>query len=777
MFNRRLLRPYTTAVTSVGPFSVDYLVIAGGGSGNSGGGGGGAGGYRTSYSGKIQGTPFLHYNPSDSSSYSGTGTVITDLSGNNDGDLLGGIESSYDQNHFDIAGNGDGITTSSPVSVNPSTDGMTIEMWFKVKTDVQNYIFSFDGTNTTNFGLSYRSNTNKISWFYKTSGGTVETLETSTVSLNQWHHIVATTDGSNAQIYLDGSLSNSTTSSPANISYNEDLHFGNYFDLAQNSNADIGEIRFYKEGLVDKEVFYNYEVSKNNYGYSYYPSGRLSSAETAFTLETGVSYTATVGAGGDAVFTGTADTATLNSQGNKGGNSTFYNITSIGGGCGAYYPLTSSYLAKNDGGSGGGAVFGGSGGHSAGSTSGTTNQGFGGNGGGLTNANYWSGGGGGAGAAGDNNPSGNGGAGLYSNITGSVVGRGGGGSQGPWQGGTRTPNNFGGGGGGSNVDATDNTGGGGGGGGSTTQSGSNLRQSGDGGDGVIILRYPNTVTASTTGTLVSTQTTVGSDNVLEITSGSGDVSFAAGSGSNGGVTLEANQIMWLDANNANSWTGTGSTWYDLSDNNYDAEITTSVTSTGTVNGATFLNLTTRADYFKIPYSVHGGALNATSGNVVTYIIWMRLPNIPAGVNGLNVILKTAAANTTNNQQYLRYYDPSIEGFNSIYYDQNISADVNPGYIAQVNNNDWMMVVVTNDYSNNTMQFHRYQPNSTTYNNSNLGSVSPINTGNSDVYLFSEPGSVYGGYGEVGEIRAYDTTFTVSELDTKYNDQKSKYGIT
>ena len=88
--------------------------------------------------------------------------------------------------------------------------------------------------------------------------------------------------------------------------------------------------------------------------------------------------------------------------------------------------------------------------------------------------------------------------------------------------------------------------------------------------------------------------------------------------------LEPNQILWLDANNTSSWTGSGTTWYDVSGNGYNATITTTVPSTGTVNGATYLNLSTRADYFKIPYSVHGGALNATSANVVTYIIWMRL---------------------------------------------------------------------------------------------------------------------------------------------------------
>ena len=196
--------------------------------------------------------------------------------------------------------------------------------------------------------------------------------------------------------------------------------------------------------------------------------------------------------------------------------------------------------------------------------------------------------------------------------------------------------------------------------------------------------------------------------------------------------LENNLILWLDANNTNSWTGSGSTWFDVSGNNYNAQIVTPVPSTGTINGATYLNLSTRNDYFKIPYSVHSGGLNMTSGNVITWLYWVRLPSIPVGVNGLNVMFKATPAGLTSNQVYIRYYDPSIEGFNVFVYDNNGTADVNPGYVAPVNNNDWFMFVVSYDFPSNNFQFHRYQPNETNYNNTALGSVSPQQTCYSDI---------------------------------------------
>ena len=246
-------------------------------------------------------------------------------------------------------------------------------------------------------------------------------------------------------------------------------------------------------------------------------SGRNSAVESSLTFNSGVQYTITVGAGG-ATMSVSSDTATLNAGGNTGANSSISGsdittITSLGGGCASYYP-TSGYLAKNNGGCGGGAVFGSSGGHNQGNTSGTSGQGFGGHGGDVSSASTWSGGGGGAGAAGNN--TGTGGVGLDSSITGTSVNRAGGGSPGPWSGGSRGSNGFGGGSAPGGA-GTANTGGGGGGGGSTSQSQSNLRASGNGGSGVVILRLP---TAKYSGTTTGSPTisTDGTDTILTFTS-------------------------------------------------------------------------------------------------------------------------------------------------------------------------------------------------------------------------------------------------------------------
>jgi hypothetical protein len=229
-------------------------------------------------------------------------------------------------------------------------------------------------------------------------------------------------------------------------------------------------------------------------------------------LQSGITYTATVGAGGIGwVNTG----GPVAGDGTNGGDSVFGAVTASGGG----YGRGGTGVGGN-GGSGGGNGGGGTG---AGGL-GTSGQG---NNGGAGIANDCGGGGGGAGAAGSaasagggypNGNGGNGGNGLASSITGSSVtyAGGGGGSALTVAGTSGTGGTGGGGNGGENANGsagTANLGGGGGGGGSSTTS----RNGGDGGSGVVIIRL---LTASYTGTTTGspTVTTDGAYTVVKFTS-------------------------------------------------------------------------------------------------------------------------------------------------------------------------------------------------------------------------------------------------------------------
>jgi len=323
-------------------------------------------------------------------------------------------------------------------------------------------------------------------------------------------------------------------------------------------------------------------------------SGGGASAESSLTLSTNTNYTVTVGAGG------TQNDATAPTSANDGNDSVFSTITSIGGGAGGVRTSNSSGAAR-DGGSGGGGGSFSSGGNQAGS--GTANQGYNGANG-ADGGSYQGGGGGGAAAAGTRP---NGGAGLAVNIlngtnagtasVGEISGSnvyfaGGGGA------GANISAGSGGIGGGGNGctcytmgNGDPNTGGGGGGGamGGTISGG-------NGGSGVVILRYPNSVSATVNGATQASGSpfTEGNDKITVLTSGTGTITFTDSTPTNPDeypingtlrFNTETNKTEYFD----------GTDWYEIVDeyasgfvgpgtNYFDTKLYTGNGSTQSIDG-------------------------------------------------------------------------------------------------------------------------------------------------------------------------------------------------
>jgi len=233
------------------------------------------------------------------------------------------------------------------------------------------------------------------------------------------------------------------------------------------------------------------------------------------TVLTPASYTITVGGGGAGAPAGTGAHPTI--PGGNGGNSSFNGLTALGGGWGgvSYNTQGLGIHFGNSGGSGGGASGYNNDGAAPGyygSGAGTSGQGYRG---GYQGNSYYSGGGGGAGAAGtDGNNRPDGGAGKLTGILGKPFYFGGGGGGASYSLSTGGYGGLGGGGGGALGTAPGGTGGlawgdyggggaccswantpggngaintGGGGGGGAHYNATN--KGGDGGSGIVIIRY------------------------------------------------------------------------------------------------------------------------------------------------------------------------------------------------------------------------------------------------------------------------------------------------
>jgi hypothetical protein len=221
------------------------------------------------------------------------------------------------------------------------------------------------------------------------------------------------------------------------------------------------------------------------------PGNRITVTATAFPI--------TVGAGATAL-PGPSPSGPSNSPGS---NSIFSTITSAGGGGGASNRGGSPSPSRvaGCGGSGGGSSYYATGNTGSGNTPSVTPPQ--GNGGGAAKSApagpaYGSGGGGGAsatGSAGSTSKGGDGGAGVASEITGSNIARSGGGGGASWEDGPPSSQGAGGNGGGgaggadtgnAGVAGTVNTGGGGGG---ASGASGEVNLGGNGGSGIVIIRY------------------------------------------------------------------------------------------------------------------------------------------------------------------------------------------------------------------------------------------------------------------------------------------------
>jgi hypothetical protein len=248
---------------------------------------------------------------------------------------------------------------------------------------------------------------------------------------------------------------------------------------------------------------------RTSYGSS---SGGGQNALNSLDLATATDYTVTVGAGGN------KGSGTFTNNAAAGSNSVFDTITSTGGGKGAARTGSATPNNGGTGGSGGGGSgkSGGGAGGSGGSRTSSPLQGF--NGGSGISAASIDGGGGGGGASevGTNATNGgqaDGGDGLSVSITGSSVAyAGGGGGNGNGVGGS-------GGGGTHQTNGTNNRGGGGGGAYSS-------QTAGNGGSGIVILRYPDAYTITIGAGLTGSTATDGSDKVTTFTAGTGTISFS-----------------------------------------------------------------------------------------------------------------------------------------------------------------------------------------------------------------------------------------------------------
>ena len=207
-------------------------------------------------------------------SYPGSGTTLTDLSGNgynatlfnsptystSDSGVLRYAKSSYQY-----------ATAPNPGDINR----WTLETWVKFNEATvagTNAIITgqYDLVSKLNFVLGTAdslSNTIKTGYF---NGAWRYTSSGQAVSIGSWYHFVGTYDGSTISLYTNNSLT-STLSYSGTAASGGEVRIARRWDSVNNDSnnfisADIPVVRIYNRALDTTEISNNYNAHRNRYG-------------------------------------------------------------------------------------------------------------------------------------------------------------------------------------------------------------------------------------------------------------------------------------------------------------------------------------------------------------------------------------------------------------------------------------------------------------------------------------------------------------------------------
>jgi hypothetical protein len=146
------------------------------------------------------------------------------------------------------------------------TQTPTVEAWIKPSTLTQNGFIFEKGAVNTQYSLFFESTS--IVWRHaSTAGGyTNLTTPTSSLTVNQWNHVVGTFESGSRKIYVNGVQVASDTqvqTLPVNASGET---IGMYNSGGYYYNGSIGVVRVYNRVLTATEVNQNFQAIRTRYG-------------------------------------------------------------------------------------------------------------------------------------------------------------------------------------------------------------------------------------------------------------------------------------------------------------------------------------------------------------------------------------------------------------------------------------------------------------------------------------------------------------------------------
>ena len=216
----------------------------------------------------------LYYDPSSVSSYPGSGTAITDLSGNGRNGTMSNI--TYTSPYFTYNGSSSQIAIADNALLEPGSGDWTMEVWVNqavAGNDVVLGKFPAGGAQ-----VSYSIRTSATVYYAQMGSGIGSGATLFQNSSNQvrtrgtWYQLVyvfTNVAANTIETFVNGSSIGSVAHSLASIlDTTTGLYIGSYNngEYAQWFDGKIGITRLYNRALTSTEVLNNYNVDKSKYG-------------------------------------------------------------------------------------------------------------------------------------------------------------------------------------------------------------------------------------------------------------------------------------------------------------------------------------------------------------------------------------------------------------------------------------------------------------------------------------------------------------------------------
>lgn len=217
----------------------------------------------------------LYYDPSNSSSYPGTGTTINDLSGNGLNGTMSNI--SFTSPYFSYNGSSSQVSVADNSLLEPGSGDWTMEVWVNQTTSGNDVVLGkFDPGGLT-LDVSYSIRTTGTAYFAQIgsgsgSGSNLFVNSTSyTGTLDTWYQLVyvfTNVADNTLQTFVNGSSIGTVSHNLSSIlDTSTNLYIGSYNngEYPQWFDGKVGIVRLYSSALTSSEVLQNYNADKSKY--------------------------------------------------------------------------------------------------------------------------------------------------------------------------------------------------------------------------------------------------------------------------------------------------------------------------------------------------------------------------------------------------------------------------------------------------------------------------------------------------------------------------------